>query len=142
MKKLSFVLATMVTILLGMTGCTVETSDVIVYWRVGFESSSSSLDQETEGLNPTELYKIFDAHMQNVGEPFGGDNEIIIRRQNNEEKVKKSILQAAQDADAEVKEKFGDPANVQKKYSKLKIAVYYIYGDNPDVTVVTYTYKE
>ena len=34
------------------------------------------------------------------------------------------------------------PVNVQKQYSKLKIAVTYIYGDNPDVTVVTYTYKE
>ena len=141
MKKLSFVLATMVTILLGMTGCTSETSDVIVYWLVGFEGSSSSLDQETEGLNPSELTNIFEAHMQNLGESLG-ENSVIIRRQNNEEKVKKSILQVAQDADAEVKEKFGDPVNVQKKYSKLKIAVTYIYGDNPDVTVVTYTYKE
>ena len=141
MKKLSFVLATMVTIFLGMTGCTVETSDVIVYWRVGFEISSSSLDQETEGLNPSELTNIFEAHMQNLGESLG-ENSVIIRRQNNEEKVKKSILHAAQDADAEVKEKFGDPANVQKKYSKLKIAVYYTYGGDPDVTVVTYTYKE
>ena len=81
MKKLSFVLATMVTILLGMTGCTTETSDVIVYCRTYFGSSSGTLVEETEGLNETELKKVFDAHLLQLGESFGED--VIIRRQND-----------------------------------------------------------
>ena len=140
MKKLSFVLATMVTILLGMTGCTTETSDVIVYCRTYFGSSSGTLVEETEGLNETELKKVFDAHLLQLGESFGED--VIIRRQNDETKVKNAVIQAAKDADAEIKEKYANPVKVQDRFSKLGIRVYYIFGDKGDVTVADYTYKE
>ena len=140
MKKLSFVLATMVTILLGMTGCTTETSDVIVYCRTYFGSSSGTHVEETEGLNETELKKVFDAHLLQLGESFGED--VIIRRQNDETKVKNAVIQAAKDADAEIKEKYGNPVKVQDRFSKLGIRVYYIFGDKEDVTVADYTYKE
>ena len=140
MKKLSFVLATMVTILLGMTGCTTETSDVIVYCRTYFGSSSGTLVEETEGLNETELKKVFDAHLLQLGESFGED--VIIRRQNDETKVKNAVIQAAKDADAEIKAKYGNPVKVQDRFSKLGIRVYYIFGDKEDVTVADYTYKE
>ena len=140
MKKLSFVLATMVTILLGMTGCTTETSDVIVYCRTYFGASSGTLVEETEGLNETELKKVFDAHLLQLGESFGED--IIIRRQNDETKVKNAVIQAAKDADAEIKEKYDNPVKVQDRFSKLGIRVYYIFGDKENVTVADYTYKE
>ena len=139
MKKLCFIAATAVAMVLGLTGCvTSETCDVIVYCREGF---AGSLFPETEGLNSTEMKKIFNAHLLELGEPFG-DNDVIIRRQNNEAKVKEAVLQAAKEADEEVKEKYGDPVRVQERYSKLSIAVYYGYGSNPDVKVATYTYKD
>lgn len=140
MKKLCFAVVTMVTMLLGMTGCTSETSDVIVYCRTYFGASGGTLVEETEGLTETELKKAFDAHLLQLGESFGED--IIIRRQNDETKVKNAVLQAAKDADAELKEKYGDPVKVQDKYSKLGIRVYYVFGGNDDVTVADYTYKE
>ena len=79
--------------------------------------------------------------MLELGESFG-DNDVIIRRQNNEEYVKQAVIQAAKDADAEVKEKYGDPVRVQERYSHLSIAVYYRFGGNPEVKVATYTYKD
>lgn len=140
MKKLCFAVVTMVTMLLGMTGCTTETSDVIVYCRTYFGASSGTLVEETEGLNETELKKVFDAHLLQLGESFGED--VIIRRQNDETKVKNAVIQAAKDADAEIKEKYGNPVKVQDRFSKLGIRVYYIIGDKEDVTVADYTYKE
>ena len=79
--------------------------------------------------------------MLTLGEPFGDDG-IIIRRQTNENKVKQAILQAAKEADAEVKEKYGDPVTVKENFKSLKMSVYYDFADNPEVKVVTYIYKE
>ena len=56
--------------------------------------------------------------------------------------MKQAILQAAQEADAEVKEKYGDPVTVKENYKSLKMSVYYDFADNPEVKVVTYIYKE
>ena len=139
MKKLCFIAATVVAIVLGMTGCfKSETCDAIVYCREGF---AGALTPETEGLNSQEMRKIFNAHMLELGESFG-DNDVIIRRQNNEEYVKQAVIQAAKDADAEVKEKYGDPVTVKENYKSLKMSVYYDFADNPEVKVVTYIYKE
>ena len=139
MKKLCFIAATVVAIVLGMTGCfKSETCDAIVYCREGF---AGALTPETEGLNSQEMRKIFNAHMLELGESFG-DNDVIIRRQNNEEYVKQAILQAAKEADAEVKEKYGDPVTVKENFKSLKMSVYYDFADNPEVKVVTYIYKE
>ena len=139
MKKLCFIAATVVAIVLGMTGCfKSETCDAIVYCREGF---AGAMTPETEGLNSKEMRKIFNAHMLELGESFG-DNDVIIRRQNNEEYVKQGDIQAAKDADSEVKEKYGDPVRVQERYSHLSIAVYYRFGGNPEVKVATYTYKD
>ena len=139
MKKLCFIAATVVAIVLGMTGCfKSETCDAIVYCREGF---AGALTPETEGLNSQEMRKIFNAHMLELGESFG-DNDVIIRRQNNEEYVKQAVIQAAKDADAEVKEKYGDPVTVKENFKSLKMSVYYDFADNPEVEVVTYIYKE
>ena len=139
MKKLCFIAATVVAIVLGMTGCfKSETCDAIVYCREGF---AGALTPETEGLNSKEMRKIFNAHMLELGESFG-DNDVIIRRQNNEEYVKQAVIQAAKDADAEVKEKYGDPVTVKENFKSLKMSVYYDFADNPEVKVVTYIYKE
>ena len=139
MKKLCFIAATVVAIVLGMTGCfKSETCDAIVYCREGF---AGALTPETEGLNSQEMRKIFNAHMLELGESFG-DNDVIIRRQNNEEYVKQAVIQAAKDADAEVKEKYGDPVTVKENFKSLKMSVYYDFADNPEVKVVTYIYKE
>ena len=139
MKKLCLIAATVVAIVLGMTGCfKSETCDAIVYCREGF---AGALTPETEGLNSQEMRKIFNAHMLELGESFG-DNDVIIRRQNNEEYVKQAVIQAAKDADAEVKEKYGDPVTVKENFKSLKISVYYDFDDNPEVKVVTYIYKE
>ena len=56
--------------------------------------------------------------------------------------MKQAILQAAQEDDDEVKEKYGDPVTVKENYKSLKISVYYDFADNPEVKVVTYIYKE
>ncbi|MGM9809734.1 MAG: hypothetical protein ACI30J_02560 [Paludibacteraceae bacterium] len=142
MKKLCFIAATLVAMLLGMSGCTTsETTDVVVYYLVSFRASGGTLTPETEGLNSTELSDVFKTHLLTLGEKLG-DNSVVIRRQSNEKNVKQAILQATQDADAELKAKYGDPVTVQQKYSHLSITVYYGFGDNPDVTVATYTYKE
>ena len=139
MKKLCFIAATVVAIVLGMTGCfKSETCDAIVYCREGF---AGALTPETEGLNSQEMRKIFNAHMLELGDSFG-DNDVIIRRQNNEEYVKQAVIQAAKDADAEVKEKYGDPVTVKDNFKSLKMSVYYDFADNPEVKVVTYIYKE
>ena len=139
MKKLCFIAATVVAIVLGMTGCfKSETCDAIVYCREGF---AGAMTPETEGLNSKEMRKIFNAHMLGLGESFG-DNDVIIRRQNNEEYVKQAVIQAAKDADAEVKEKYGDPVTVKENFKSLKMSVYYDFADNPEVKVVTYIYKE
>ena len=139
MKKLCFIAATVVAIVLGMTGCfKSETCDAIVYCREGF---AGALTPETEGLNSQEMRKIFNAHMLELGESFG-DNDVIIRRQTNENKVKQAILQAAQEADAEVKEKYGDPVTVKENFKSLNMSVYYDFADNHEVKVVTYIYKE
>ena len=139
MKKVCFIAATVVAIVLGMTGCfKSETCDAIVYCREGF---AGALTPETEGLNSQEMRKIFNAHMLELGESFG-DNDVIIRRQNNEEYVKQAVIQAAKDADAEVKEKYGDPVTVKENYKSLKMSIYYDFADNPEVKVVTYIYKE
>ena len=139
MKKLCLIAATVVAIVLGMTGCfKSETCDAIVYCREGF---AGAMTPETEGLNSKEMRKIFNAHMLELGESFG-DNDVIIRRQNNEEYVKQAVIQAAKDADAEVKEKYGDPVTVKENFKSLKMSVYYDFADNPEVKVVTYIYKE
>ena len=142
MKKLFFAVAAMAAMLLGMTGCfTTEVSDVTIYCRVSSHASISTTKPVSPGLDDSELKSIFKEHMLTLGEPFGDDG-IIIRRQTNENKVKQAILQAAKEADAEVKEKYGDPVRVQKRYSHLSIAVYYRFGGNPEVKVATYTYKD
>ena len=56
--------------------------------------------------------------------------------------MKQAVIQAAKDADAEVKEKYGDPVTVKENYKSLKMSVYYDFADNPEVKVVTYTYKD
>ena len=62
--------------------------------------------------------------MLTLGEPFGDDG-IIIRRQTNENKVKQAILQAAKEADAEVKEKYGDPVTVKENYKNPCLCIIY-----------------
>ena len=142
MKKLFFAVAAMAAMLLGMTGCfTTEVSDVTIYCRVSSNGSFSTTKPVSPGLDDSELKSIFKEHMLTLGEPFGDDG-IIIRRQTNENKVKQASLQAAKEADAEVKEKYGDPVRVQEWYSHLSIAVYYRFGGNPEVKVATYTYKD
>ena len=142
MKKLFFAVAAMAAMLLGMTGCfTTEVSDVTIYCRVSSNASFSTTKPVSPGLDDSELKSIFKKHMLTLGEPFGDDG-IIIRRQNNENKVKQAILQAAQEADAEVKEKYGDPVTVKENFKSLKMSVYYDFADNPEVKVVTYIYKE
>ena len=142
MKKLFFAVAAMAAMLLGMTGCfTTEVSDVNIYCRVSSNGSFSTTKPVSPGLDDSELKSIFEKHMLTLGEPFGDDG-IIIRRQTNENKVKQAILQAAQEADAEVKEKYGDPVTVKENFKSLKMSVYYDFADNPEVEVVTYIYKE
>ena len=142
MKKLCFIAATVVAIVLGMTGCfQSETCDAIVYCRVSSNGSFSTTKPVSPGLDDSELKSIFKKHMLTLGEPFGDDG-IIIRRQTNENKVKQAILQAAKEADAEVKEKYGDPVTVKENFKSLKMSVYYDFADNPEVKVVTYIYKE
>ncbi|MGN0235327.1 MAG: hypothetical protein ACI4BD_03285 [Paludibacteraceae bacterium] len=142
MKKLCLVAATLVAMVLGMTGCgTTEVSDVTIYCRVSYSASGNSLNPVTPGIDDSELKDIFKSHMLTLGAPFG-DDAIIIRSQSNEKNVKQAILQAAQEADEEVKAKYGDPVAVQSNFKKLKMSVYYDFGGNPEVEVVTYTYKE